>query len=155
MQEILLANKTYFNAACQQFVKKTDESNQYTTARTDAIIALTNLSDNFQQMLAEPQGKVSSHIHQFVIASHTLTSRISALSTEDFNKISPEILTTGQTNVTQMLSDSVENLNSVDNVSTSVADVPSKFHSVNPISIIESLSRDLRNITGKIGQPKE
>ena len=112
MQEILIANKTFFSAAWQQLPANSQDNNGYTAARTDAIIALTNLSDNFQQMLAEPgQGKVSSHVHQFVIASHTLTSRISALSPKDLKNIPPDILTAGQKNVTQMLTASVENLN--------------------------------------------
>ena len=110
MQEILVANNTYFSAACQQLTDNPD--NGYTTARTDAIVALTNLSDNFQQMLAEPnQGKVSSHVHQFVIASHTLTSRISALSPKDLKNIPPDLVEAGQANVNQMLADCVENLN--------------------------------------------
>ncbi len=154
MKEILIANNTYFSAACQQLTGNPD--NGYTTARTDAIVALTNLSDNFQQMLAEPnQGKVSSHVHQFVIASHTLTSRISALSPKDLQNIPPDLVEAGQANVNQMLADCVENLNTGDNNPGPSGDLPPKFQSVNPISIIYSLSRDLRNITRKISNPKE
>lgn len=155
MEEILVANKTFFNAAWQQPANSQD-NNGYAAARTDAIIALTNLSDNFQQMLAEPgQGKVSSHIHQFVIASHTLTTRISALSPKSLQKISPDILVSGQKNVTKMLTASVENLNARENFSESEDDIPSPFHSTNPISIIYSLARELRNITRKIGNTNE
>ena len=156
MQEILIANKTFFSAAWQQLPTNSEVNNGYTAARTDAIIALTNLSDNFQQMLAEPgQGKVSSHVHQFVIASHTLTSRISALSPKDLKNIPPDILTAGQKNVTQMLTASVENLNARENNSGTEGDIPPPFHSANAISIIYSLARELRNITRKIGNTKE
>jgi len=152
MQEILIANKAFLSAAWQQLPANSQDNNGYTAARTDAIIALTNLSDNFQQMIAEPgQGKVSSHVHQFVIASHTLTSRISALSPKDLQNIPRDILTAGQKNVTQMLTASVENLNSSENNSGTEGDIPPPFHSVNPISIIYSLARELRNISQKIG----
>ena len=156
MQEILIANKKFFSAACQQPPANSQDDNGYTAARTDAIIALTNLSDNFQQMLAEPgQGKVSSHVHQFVIASHTLTSRISALSPKDLKNIPPDILTAGQKNITQMLTASVENLNASENNSWTEGDIATPFHSINPISIIYSLARELRNISLKIGSSKE
>jgi len=51
--------------------------------RKDAIIALANLSDNFQKMLSEPkrrQLKIEEY-HQFVATSHMLTSYIASLST--------------------------------------------------------------------------
>jgi uncharacterized membrane protein YccC len=156
MQEILVANKTFFSAAWQQLPENSQDNNVYTAARTDAIIALTNLSDNFQQMLAEPgQGKVSSHIHQFVIASHALTTRISALSPKVLKKIPPDILMAGQKNVAEMLTAGAENLNAAERNSVIEADIPTPFHSVNPISIIYSLARELRNITGKIGNTSE
>jgi uncharacterized membrane protein YccC len=152
MQAILVANKRFLSAAWQRLPPNSDVNNGYTTARTDAIIALTNLSDNFQQMLAEPgQGKVSSHIHQFVIASHTLTTRISALSQKDLKNIPYDILTAGQKNVSQMLTASVENLNARENKSEMEGDIPPPFHSANAISIIYSLAHELRNITREIG----
>lgn len=51
--------------------------------RKDAIIALANLSDNFQRMLSDP--KFQQHlrikrIHQFVNTSHLLTAYIASLS---------------------------------------------------------------------------
>jgi uncharacterized membrane protein YccC len=155
MQEILAANRTYFSAAWHQLMTHSNENHGYTRARTDAIIALTNLSDNFQQMLAEPgQGKVSSHIHQFVIASHALTSRISALSSKDLKNIPQDTLKASQANVTQILTECVENLNGRKH-NSGHGDTPPTFHSVNPISIIYSLSRDLRTITQKIGITKQ
>ncbi|HEX6225458.1 MAG TPA: FUSC family membrane protein [Chryseolinea sp.] len=154
MEEILSANKIYFEAASQQLTPDSDENNGYTRARTDAIIALTNLSDNFQQMLTEPgHGKLSSHVHQFVIASHALTSRISALSSLDLRNVSNGNLNSGQLLVTQMLNDCIENLNG--HKKNSRLAEPQSFHSVNPISIIYSLSRELRSITQNIAGAKE
>ena len=106
-------------------------------------------------MLAEPsQGKVSSHVHQFVIASHTLTTRISALSPNDLQNIPPDLLTAGQKNVTQMLTDCVENLNAGDNNSGIEGDIPPPFHSANAISIIYSLSHDFAISRGKLATQK-
>src|SRR3989337_3798906 len=88
MQQMLEANRTYFLAAWKNLWHFATIENEYNVARNEAIVALTNLSDNFQQMLAEPgQGKQSAHIHQFVIASHALTSRISAMTAEDLKSI--------------------------------------------------------------------
>jgi uncharacterized membrane protein YccC len=93
MQEVLEANRDYLIAAWNQLVGKSNDEKEYNKARADAIVALTNLSDNFQQMLAEPgQSKTSSHNHQFVIASHALTSRIAALSPKDLKNVPDELL---------------------------------------------------------------
>ena len=156
MQEILSANRTYFSTVWQQLFTHSDDDNAYAKARTDAIIALTNLSDNFQQMLTEPgQGKASSHVHQFVIASHALTSRISALSASDIKNIPLNVSETSQLNIDQMLTECIENLNGKRNNGTVHKDHVPPVQSVNPISIIYSLSRDLRNITQKIAHAKE
>jgi uncharacterized membrane protein YccC len=156
MQEVLEANRSYFLTAWRRLTGITDD-NAYNKARTDAIVALTNLSDNFQQMLAEPgQGKASSHIHQFVIASHALTSRIAVLSSNDLRNVSEEVLATGKETIADALNDSIKNLNTgVVDSGKSALDTPSKFHSTNPVSIIYSLARDLRTITQKMVIAKE
>lgn len=157
MQEMLEANRDYLLAAWNQLVGKLHDEKEYNKARADAIVALTNLSDNFQQMLVEPgQSKTSSHIHQFVIASHALTSRIAALSPTDLKNIPPEILTSGKELIAKVLSHSVENLNTVtpDRVKAS-SDAEIKFNTVNPVSIIYSLASDLRVITQKMLVEKE
>ena len=83
MKEMLAANHQYFIAACKQLLKKSTDVHEYKLARKEAMVALTNLSDNFQQMLAEPrQTKSSIPVHQFVIASHMLNGHIAALITE-------------------------------------------------------------------------
>lgn len=156
MQEVLEANRSYFLTAWLRLTGFMDD-NAYNKARTNAIVALTNLSDNFQQMLAEPgQGKASSHIHQFVIASHALTSRIAALSPNDLKNVSEEILTTGKETIANALNDSIKNLNTAAfDSDKSALDTPTKFHSTNPVSIIYSLARDLRTITQNMGITKE
>ncbi len=86
MKEMLAANHNYFIAAGKQLRKTGTPSHEYKLARKDAMVALTNLSDNFQQMLSEPQqSKGSIPIHQFVIASHMLNGHIAALITEKYS----------------------------------------------------------------------
>ncbi|PZR40265.1 MAG: hypothetical protein DI538_04780 [Azospira oryzae] len=86
MKEMLAANHTYFIAASKQLQNKVTDTHQYKLARKEAMVALTNLSDNFQQMLSEPQpSKGSIPIHQFVIASHMLNGHIAALTTEKYS----------------------------------------------------------------------
>ncbi len=153
MQEVLEANRTYFLAAWQQLTIQTTDSTTYNTARNDAIVALTNLSDNFQQMLVEPgQGKRSTLIHQFVIASHALTSRISALSQKDLLKMPQDHLSQWSENIPAILQESVANLDSEYTLSPKPVFVtsPVKFSSVHPVSIIYSLAQELRAITKKI-----
>jgi uncharacterized membrane protein YccC len=153
MQRMLEANRTYFLAAWNNLRHFAKIENEYNEARNEAIVALTNLSDNFQQMLAEPgQAKQSSHIHQFVIASHTLTSRISALGHEDTNNATETDLQVWADKVAQTLRDSEANL-LADGVAKNPPSIqPSRetLPAVNSLSIIHSLAHDIRNITRKI-----
>jgi len=88
MKKMLAANTAYFQAAWNALQSPLAHRRQYSAARNEAIVALTNLSDSFQQMLAEPgQTGHASAVHQFVIANLTLTSRISALSLIDVESV--------------------------------------------------------------------
>lgn len=156
MQEMLEANREYFLTAWRHLVVESADDNVYNKARKDAIVALTNLSDNFQQMLVEPgQGKASSHIHQFVIASHALTSRIAALSSKHLKDIPGELLETSKQMIVDVLNDSIKNLKGDEIYPNTLPDIPTKFHTINYLSIIYSLARDLRNITPKMIISKE
>lgn len=86
MQKMLEANRQYFLQAWMALKKNETETPAYALARQDAIVSLTNLSDNFQRMLSEPQQtSQATPIHQFVIANHMLTGHIAALSTEQLS----------------------------------------------------------------------
>jgi uncharacterized membrane protein YccC len=153
MQEILQANRVYFRQAWKLITERSADVTAYNTARNDAIVALTNLSDNFQQMLVEPgQGKRSTLIHQFVIASHALTSRISALSQKDLSKVPPESLTQVPDNISSILKECVANLDNEYTLSPKPTFVtsPVKTSNVNPIFIIHSLAKDLHSIILKL-----
>ncbi|AQX06132.1 hypothetical protein BAX97_09400 [Elizabethkingia meningoseptica] len=77
-------NKEYFKIVCEMMTDKSVNAMQeFKGKRKDAIIALANLSDNFQRMLSDP--KFQQHlrmkrIHQFVNTSHLLTAYIASLS---------------------------------------------------------------------------
>jgi hypothetical protein len=128
--------------------------NEYNAARNNAIVALTNLSDDFQQMLAEPgQGKKSSHIHQFVIASHTLTSRISALTAKYLDYIPAEHVANTHQTIAQLLQDSIDNLRT--GKPTQSRSITTPFKATNPLTIINSLAHEIHAITQKMVVAKE
>jgi uncharacterized membrane protein YccC len=76
------ANREYFLTVAPIFTGNQPDLNSYKIARKDAFVALANLSDIFQRMLSEPKNQQPNlrHYHQFVTASHLLTSHIAALS---------------------------------------------------------------------------
>jgi uncharacterized membrane protein YccC len=155
MEEAIETNRAYFLAAWDQLTGDSADEIEYSKARSDAIVSLTNLSDNFQQMLVEPgQGKTSSHIHQFVIASHALTSRIAALS-PGLKNIQEESSHSEKKMILDALDDSIKNLKiSEAQEKLSLPDAP-KVQKANPLSIINSLARDLRAITQQIAISKD
>jgi uncharacterized membrane protein (TIGR01666 family) len=74
-------NREYFLTVAQVFTGNAPEVT-YKIARKDAFVALANLSDIFQRMLTEPKNQQPRlrHYHQFVSATHLLTSHIAALA---------------------------------------------------------------------------
>jgi uncharacterized membrane protein YccC len=155
MKEAIETNRAYFLAAWHQLTGVRGDESEYNKARSDAIVALTNLSDNFQQMLVEPgQGKTSSHVHQFVIASHALTSRIAALSSS-LKTLPGEPLLAEKEMILNALDDSMNNLNISVNAEKAALPDGSKIQKMNPLSIIYSLARDLRAVTQQIAISKE
>jgi uncharacterized membrane protein YccC len=148
MKKSLLANITYLLAAWNARGGMDTHRKQYNAARNEAIVALTNLSDNFQQMLSEPAiSKRDSKAHAFVIASYTLTSRISALTVKD--------LTTSAEaqhwidNVTDMLQEAAATLDNADKPGTPTikSQAATSLPALHPLAIIHSLARDIRQMT--------
>lgn len=83
MKAALDANRKYFDNVSLIFTGVSMNIGELKLHRKEAIIAMANLSDNFQRMLSEPkkqQVKMEEH-HQFVATSHMLTSYIASLST--------------------------------------------------------------------------
>jgi uncharacterized membrane protein YccC len=154
MEEAIETNRAYFLAAWEQLTGESGGESEYAKARSDAVVSLTNLSDNFQQMLVEPgQGKTSSHVHQFVIASHALTSRIAALSAV-VSKAPEESWRNEKQMILDALDESVKNL-SLQEAPERVSPTEMKLQRANPLSIIHALARDIRAITHQIALSKE
>ncbi|KAA0991821.1 FUSC family protein [Dyadobacter aurulentus] len=83
IKDALDANRRYFDLVAAKFTGKQLNINDLKISRKDAIIAMANLSDNFQKMLSEPKRQQLNmeEYHQFVATSHMLTSYIASLST--------------------------------------------------------------------------
>jgi uncharacterized membrane protein (TIGR01666 family) len=83
MKAALIANRKYFDHVAGTFTGNELTIHELKLYRKDAIIAMANLSDNFQRMLSDPkkQRLKMEEYHQFVATSHMLTSYIASLST--------------------------------------------------------------------------
>jgi uncharacterized membrane protein YccC len=150
MQRTMMANRAYFDAAWKMLQLPSQYRKQYNTARNEAIVALTNLSDSFQQMLSEP-GKLKYHsaVHQLVIASHTFISRVAALSPKEIKQdeatgYADKILTALQVDDTNRLS-KVETEFTTKEVALQIR--PPSMH---PLSVISSLAMDMKRIVTSI-----
>ncbi len=82
MSNAIRDNQDYFNKSVDLFTEGQSSLSNYKMARKNAFVSLANLSDDFQQMLSEPKGHQQQleEIHQFVAASHMLTSQIASLA---------------------------------------------------------------------------
>lgn len=83
MKEATQSDKNYFNAVMRVLRKiSPPNTEEYRLSRKDAVIALANLSDNFQRMISDPKNRQNqlAAIHQFVTTSHLSTAYIASLS---------------------------------------------------------------------------
>jgi len=80
--DALKSNRNYFVKVTGSFIGEPADVTSFKISRKEAFVALANLSDNFQKMLSEPksQQRHMEEYHQFVAASHMLTSYIASLS---------------------------------------------------------------------------
>lgn len=85
----LQTNRAYFNHVSNIFIGQSIQIQELKLLRKNAIIALANLSDNFQRMLSEPKKRQlkMEEYHQFVATSHMLTSYIASLSSYAQSKV--------------------------------------------------------------------
>jgi uncharacterized membrane protein YccC len=152
MKKMMMANTTYFLAAWNLLRDPDGHRKAYNAARNEAIVAITNLSDNFQQMLAEPgEAKNAPTVHQFVIANLTLTSSISAFSETDLKAIPEPQLWAGK------ISDALQEAGALlDATAVSVGplepSMPEDREVHHSLAIIYSLARDIRNIARRMGR---
>lgn len=148
MKKSLLANVTYLLAAWNARGGIATHRKQYNAARNEAIVALTNLSDNFQQMLAEPGiSRSDARVHAFVIASNMLTSRISALTAKDLTANADEAQK-WISNITDTLQEAASALDSTFESNGRVRDpAPATLPPLHALAIIYSLARDMTTMT--------
>jgi uncharacterized membrane protein YccC len=155
MVKMLKANRNYFSSAWSAVKQNNVETPPYEAARKEAVVALTNLSQNFQHMLSEPQqAKESAAIHQFVIANHMLTSHIAALSTDklltnhtadaDPEKLS-ELIVHELKQAEAHIQDHFTGYDQGPSQHLSLAN-----QTLNQLSMIHTLARDIRKITLKL-----
>ena len=82
MEQAISSNKNYFRDVANAFTGNPVTNLIYKVSRKNAFVALANLSDAFNRMLAEPKSKQknSKQLHQFVVLNHMLTSHIATLA---------------------------------------------------------------------------
>lgn len=154
MQKMLEANRQYFLQAWIALHSKQSQTQAYVLARQNAIVSLTNLSEDFQRMLAEPeQAREATPIHQFVIANHMLTGYIAALSDEKLSgSVNPELeqMSKSVTYELQCAEDNLRHSHSKTDLNPS-DEVPLAIQSLTQLSMIYALARDIRKITARVG----
>ncbi len=82
MKKTNSSNLKYFETVMMFLKTSTYDDQKYRLRRKDAIIALANLSDNFQRMISDPKEQRSKleTVHQFVNTAHLITAYTASLS---------------------------------------------------------------------------
>ncbi len=157
MQRMLDANRQYFSQAWLAVTTGQSDTPAYDLARQSAVVALTNLSNNFQTVLSEPQQPPeASAIHQFVIANHMLTGHIAALSDETLgqDRAEAEELSRAISYELQCAYDNLRDRRSRTDLDPAPG-VPPSIQTLTQLSIILALARDVRKISAKLSEKAE
>lgn len=155
LADMLAANRSFFTKAWSTLHHKATENPEYKASRQKAIVTLTNLSDKFQKMLAEPhENKRSIMVHQMVIANHMLTGHIAALSSssaivDQFGEQDADAMARSVDAELKYAENYLRNGRTEKNV-VPVKNPALSTQTLNPLSIIYSLSHDIRSIAQKI-----
>src|SRR5690606_21821409 len=155
MMKMLETNRQYFYQAWIALSTGQSGTHAYNLARQAAMVSLSNLSENFQQMLSEPnQPRAAAAIHQFVIANHMLTGYIAALSEErsavdHVDNEALEELSRAITYELQCAEDNLRDKRTKTDFNLTVE--PSlSMQTLTQLSMISSLAHDIRKITARI-----
>jgi uncharacterized membrane protein (TIGR01666 family) len=91
LQQMLEANRNYFRDVTFFFTGAAANVNQYKLSRKEAYVALANISDALNRMLAEPKSKQknAAEFHQLVVLNYMLSSHIATLASYAFDKNPP------------------------------------------------------------------
>jgi uncharacterized membrane protein YccC len=148
MQTAIDSNIWFFKCAMENLKDPASKSG-YSAAKKDAIVALTNVSDLFQQILSEPgSDKATALLHQFVIASHALTNRISALSGNSHKAIGQDHVALAD-EVVSVLTEAKKLIND-GSVGSDRKASPNEH--IDAFSLILSVAAELRNIIDRINK---
>ena len=82
MQQAINSNKLYFMDVAAAFTGNPVTNLVYKISRKNAFVALANVSDAYNRMVAEPKSKQKNRqqLYQFVVLNHMLTSHIATLA---------------------------------------------------------------------------
>jgi uncharacterized membrane protein YccC len=151
MKKMLIAGNVYFLSAWNRFSNNQTEPKNYNKARNEAIVSLTNVSDSFQQMLAEPaDAEQAAYIHQFVIASHTLTSRISSLSARDFDLVAQESSRAWAETISDTLQRAIATVNDKTVPEKMEVTTLPRIDALHPLAIIHGLASEALRIVARL-----
>jgi uncharacterized membrane protein (TIGR01666 family) len=91
LQQMLLANKNYFSDVTSFFTANPVPITQYKLSRKKAYVALANISDALNRMLAEPRSKQknAAEYHQLLVLNYMLSTHIATLTSLVLSKNPP------------------------------------------------------------------
>ncbi len=91
LQKMLDANKNYFADVSSFFVGKAVAVNSYKLSRKEAYVALANLSDALNRMIAEPKSKQKNAevYHELVVLNYMMSTHIATLAGFGIGPITP------------------------------------------------------------------
>lgn len=83
LQQMLEANKNYFGDVTSFFIGKGVPINKYKLSRKVAYVALANISNALNRMLAEPKSKQknAAEFHELVVLNYMMSTHIATLAT--------------------------------------------------------------------------
>jgi uncharacterized membrane protein (TIGR01666 family) len=82
LQKMLVANKNYFNDVSSFFTGEAVAVNTYKLSRKEAYVALANLSDSLNRMIAEPKSKQINAVeyHELVVLNYMMATHTATLA---------------------------------------------------------------------------
>ena len=88
---MLEANKNYFKDVTSFFTGQPVPVNTYKLSRKQAYVALANISDALNRMIAEPKSKQknAAEYHELVVLNYMMSTHIATLATFVFSRNPP------------------------------------------------------------------
>ena len=92
LQKMLEANKNYFRDVSSFFTGQAVTVNTYKLSRKEAYVALANMSDSLNRMIAEPKSKQrnAAEYHELVVLNYMLSTHIATLAGFGIGPMAPE-----------------------------------------------------------------